>query len=147
MPVSRSCSSRRRPAPASGATRWLTPDKALIQLSLRYKTNDHLWFTFFHEAHHILLHGKRQVFLDGDDVAGDQEAEANAFAAGLLIPRDSAARLRTLDPTPAAVEAFAAEVGVAPGLVVGRLQHEGLVPFASRLNSIKLRYEWVVSGE
>ncbi|MFN8491179.1 MAG: hypothetical protein U0350_26520 [Caldilineaceae bacterium] len=27
-----------------GATRWLTPNKALLQLSLRYKTNDHLWF-------------------------------------------------------------------------------------------------------
>jgi hypothetical protein len=46
-----------------GATRWLNPNKALIQLSLRYKTNDHLWFAFFHEAGHILLHGKRNVFL------------------------------------------------------------------------------------
>ena len=42
----------------SGATRWLNKDKAIIQLSLRYKTDDHLWFTFFHEAGHILLHGK-----------------------------------------------------------------------------------------
>lgn len=47
----------------SGATRWLNKEKALIQLSLRYKSNDHLWFTFFHEAGHILKHGK-DVFLE-----------------------------------------------------------------------------------
>ena len=47
----------------SDATRWLAPNKALIQLSLRYKTDDHLWFTFFHGAGHILLHGKREMFL------------------------------------------------------------------------------------
>ena len=45
----------------SGATRWLTPEKALIQLSLRHKSDDQLWFTFFHETGHVLLHGKRVV--------------------------------------------------------------------------------------
>ncbi|HAZ31676.1 MAG TPA: addiction module antidote protein, HigA family [Dehalococcoidia bacterium] len=50
----------------SGTTRWLTSDKALIMLSLRHKTDDHFWFSFFHEAGHILLHGRKAVFLDGD---------------------------------------------------------------------------------
>ena len=49
-----------------GATQWLTSTKALVQLNLRYKTDDHLWVTFFHEADHILRHGKRQVFLELD---------------------------------------------------------------------------------
>ena len=35
--------------PVSGLTRWLQPDKALVMLSLRYKSNDQFWFTFFHE--------------------------------------------------------------------------------------------------
>jgi len=52
---------------AYGATHWLSPSKALIQLSLRGKTDDHLWFTFFHEAGHILLHGKREVFIEATD--------------------------------------------------------------------------------
>ncbi len=52
-----------RRLPVWGATRWLSPGRALIQLSLRYKTDDHLWFTFFHEAAHILLHNKRDVFV------------------------------------------------------------------------------------
>ncbi len=40
---------------AQGAARWITPSKALIQLSCRHKRNDILWFSFFHEAGHLLL--------------------------------------------------------------------------------------------
>lgn len=68
-----------------GATRWLTPNKALIQLSLRYKTDDQLWFTFFHEAAHILLHGKRAIFLEDDIPESSEEEEANVFATDILI--------------------------------------------------------------
>ncbi len=46
----------------SGATRWLNKDKAIIQLSDRYKKDDHFWFTLFHEAGHVILHGKKEVF-------------------------------------------------------------------------------------
>lgn len=42
-------------AHVSGVARWLN-NKPLIQLSLYGKTNDKFWFTFFHEAAHILLH-------------------------------------------------------------------------------------------
>ncbi len=73
---------------ANGATQWLSKDKALIQLSLRYKREDVLWFTFFHEAGHILLHGKRQVFVDSGKFTGEvEEEQANRFAADLLIPQ------------------------------------------------------------
>lgn len=51
----------------SGATEWLSVDKALIIMSLRYKSNDHFWFTFFHESGHILLHNKKEVFIDTKD--------------------------------------------------------------------------------
>lgn len=135
------------PAPtgcrASGATRWLSPTKAIIQLSLRHKTNDHLWFTFFHEAGHILLHGKRRRFIDieGDGREETEEREADAFARDLLIPPPSASRLKNVEPSAAAVRAFAKELDVAPGIVVGRMQHEGLLPW-SHLNDLKVRYEW-----
>src|SRR3712207_2001234 len=46
----------------SGATRWLTNTKAIMQISLRYTANDQFWLTFFHEAGHLMLHGKRDVF-------------------------------------------------------------------------------------
>ena len=43
----------------SGAAWWLSSQKAVIALSARHKTDDHLWFSLFHEAAHILLHSKK----------------------------------------------------------------------------------------
>ncbi|MFF0471845.1 ImmA/IrrE family metallo-endopeptidase [Micromonospora zamorensis] len=117
----------------SGATRWLSPQKAVLQLSLRHKRNDHLWFAFFHELGHILLHGKRDNFIDRDsdyEAARDdpKEQQANAFAGDLLIPPTYASELRRLRSL-AAMRAFAEKIGVAPGIVVGRLQHDRLIDF------------------
>lgn len=125
-----------------GATRWLTPTKALIQLSLRYKCNDQLWFSFFHEAGHILLHGKRDVFLEENGGKGHKEDEANRFAEDKLIP--PAAFRRFLDSsdykTRLGVKAFAEQVGIAPGIVVGRLQYEDKLPM-NHLNDLKVWFE------
>ncbi len=129
--------------PVSGVTKWISPDRALIVLSLRHKSNDHLWFTFFHEAGHILLHGKRLVFVEVDGKSTDEEKEADRFARNILIPPKYESDLRTLGPRVSAekVRAFARRVGIAPGIVVGRLQREGLLPF-SHLNGLKVRYTW-----
>ena len=131
-------------APISGATRWLSPNKALLQLSLRHKSNDHLWFSFFHEAAHILKHGKTEIFVDSDK-DGQKEDEANRFAADFLIPPAELKRFldRTLaNISKAAVRDFACEIGIAPGIVVGRLQNEGLIPWKSHCNDLKVRYQW-----
>jgi HTH-type transcriptional regulator / antitoxin HigA len=130
--------------PASGATRWLTSQKALLALSLRYRTNDHLWFTFFHEAGHIVRHGKRLLVIEGTaDLDAKLEAEADAFARDVLIPPEYGPLLASLRGTRAAVCALAESVGVAPGIVVGRMQKEGLLPW-SHLNDLKVRYRWDV---
>jgi addiction module HigA family antidote len=130
----------------SGATRWLSPTKALIQLSLRYKTDDQWWFSFFHEAGHIVLHGKSEVFLETEDeeAVDSKETEANTFAADLLIPPAQMARLRHLIPAHGRfislekIRKFSDEIGIAPGIVVGRLQHEGLLPYTHG-NGLKVR--------
>jgi addiction module HigA family antidote len=113
----------------SGATRWLSPDKALIQLSLRYKTNDHLWFTFFHEAGHILLHGKREVFLEGEKSEDGKEKDADRFASNVLIPAGEYRKFveRGLR-NQGEIRRFAERLGIAPGIVVGRLQHDEIIP-------------------
>ncbi len=127
----------------SGATRWLTPDKALIQLSLRYQSDDHLWFTFFHEAGHVLLHGKRAVFIEGDGAADEKEREANRFAADLLIPPAAWRSLLAAGrPNLTQVQAFARTIGIAPGIVVGRLQKEGVFDYKIG-NRLKRRLCWV----
>jgi addiction module HigA family antidote len=127
----------------SGATRWLSPTKALVQLSLRYKTDDQLWFTFFHEGAHILLHGKRDVFLEGDGKKSDKEREADRFAADKLIPPQAykAFVANRLHFSKASIQRFAADIGVAPGIVVGRLQHDGRLP-VTHCNDLKRQFTW-----
>jgi HTH-type transcriptional regulator/antitoxin HigA len=116
---------------ASGAARWLTPTKALILLSDRYKSDDHFWFSFFHEAGHLLLHSKKETFVSKDDkqaktaaLTKQEELEANTFAANQLIPRRYESCLPQLH-SEADVEEFANELGIAAGIVVGRLHNDG----------------------
>jgi HTH-type transcriptional regulator / antitoxin HigA len=136
----------------SGATHWLNPDKALIQLSLRYKTDDHLWFTFFHEAGHILLHGKRDFFLEGTEIisieAQEKEQEANKFSADILIHPGDLKRFVASIPqiSKENIIQFANEIGVAPGIVVGRLQHDGVLP-RNYHNDLKQKWEWLLNEQ
>lgn len=107
----------------SGAAWWASPSRGVIALSDRYKKDDFFWFTFFHEAAHLLLHSKKETFVDDGTDDDLLEDEANRFAEDFLIPSESAKQLRTLN-TDADVEAFAQAIGVAPGIVVGRMQHD-----------------------
>lgn len=127
----------------SGATRWLNKDKAIIQLSLRYRSDDHLWFTFFHEAGHILLHGKKELFLEGaNGLDPEKEHEANQFAESELIPKaDFREFARKRNFNKASITAFAREVGISPGIVVGQLQHKQLLDMRF-CNDLKRRFKW-----
>ncbi|MBF0227794.1 MAG: ImmA/IrrE family metallo-endopeptidase [Desulfobacterales bacterium] len=114
----------------SGATRWLTAEKALIIMSLRYKTNDHFWFTFFHEAGHILLHSKKQVFIDDELKGSKEEEEANQFASHLLIPENEYKQFiskKLFSQTE--IKKFAEKIAIHPGIIVGRLQYDRLINF------------------
>ena len=126
---------------ASGATWWINSSKAIIQLSLRYKTDDQLWFSLFHEAGHILLHGKKEVFIEDDD-RNTKEDAADKFASDFLIPLKEYERFnRSGKCSKAAIRQFAGELGIAPGIVVGRLQHDGRLSH-SYCNDLKKKYEW-----
>lgn len=127
---------------ASGATRFLTPDKALIVLSFRYRADDQFWFTFFHEAAHLILHGKEALFLeDGSHVTQEEEREANDYAARVLIPDRFVGELRSLRAQVKPILAFARKLGISPGIVVGQLQHLRCIR-PNRLNGCKRRYRW-----
>ena len=135
-------------AAISGAAWWLSSQKAVIALSARHKTDDHLWYSLFHEAAHILLHSKRDVFIDSKEIGADvREVEANRWAADCLIP-DKAWELfvETGPKNVPTVRRFAQEQGIAPGVVVGRLQHEGRLPWGHPLKKLKRRLEWVKAG-
>jgi HTH-type transcriptional regulator / antitoxin HigA len=128
-------------ARCSGAARWVH-DRPIVQLSLRYGSDDQLWFTFFHELAHVLLHGKKEVFISAGstdhDNHGDKELEADVFARNLLIPRRYAPELASLLSIDA-ITAFADKIGVSSGVVVGRLQHDKIIgPHVGE--SLKVRY-------
>jgi addiction module HigA family antidote len=130
--------------PVSGATRWLTPTRPLIQMTLRYKTNDHFWFTFFHEAGHIVNDSKKEVYIEDQHHDAQREQQANRFAADLLIPPAQVATLPGLK-TKAQVMRFSQDIGIAPGIVVGRLQKDGVIRF-SHMNDLKVRFAWSEVG-
>ncbi len=110
---------------ASGAARWLSPTKALIQLSLRHKWEDHAWFSLFHEAAHILYHAKRKAFIERTPGAegGELEDEANRFARTFLIPSRYELELEELRTLPE-IRAFARKLALPTSVVIGRLQRE-----------------------
>jgi len=110
-------------ARVNGAARWVTPTKALIQLSLRHRWSDIFWFSFFHEIGHLLLHSKKDVFINDPNSGSGAEQEADAFASDLLIPRKYEPRLASLK-SDADVIRFADEIGIGADIVVGRLQFE-----------------------
>ena len=128
---------------ASGATRFLSPERAVLQLSFRFLSDDHFWFTFFHEAAHLLLHGDRSLILEGADLDHtQQEEEANQFAFDMLIPREVRSEFDLLEPRYKSVIRFAVRAGISPGIVVGQMQHAGHI-MPNQLNKVKRRYKWV----
>ena len=132
----------------SGATRWMTPRRALIQLSARHMSDDQLWFSFFHEVAHILLHSKRAVFVhETKGTLTEADIEANEWAADFLVPTREWEEFTTSPSfSERGILRFAEEQGIAPGIIVGRLQHEGRLPW-SRLNYLKVPLEWANGAE
>ncbi len=130
----------------NGAARWLSKDKALIQLSARGMSDDLLWFTFYHEAGHILLHGKKDIYVDEtESTHSKMEKEADTFAQNSLISKDEWWDFtKMMDWSVNAIRTFADNTGIASGIIVGRLQHHEKVVFpgAKAHNALKARYKW-----
>jgi addiction module HigA family antidote len=137
----------------SGCARWLSEKKALIALTLRYKKDDQFWFTVFHEIGHILLHRSRRSFIvdnakeDLSDRVVDPEmqsyeTEANQFARDTLIPPSALGEfIRKKTLTNEAIHDFSEAIGIGPGIVVGRLQHDGILA-RHQGNALKQTLGW-----
>ena len=128
---------------ANGVARWLTAQKALIQLNLRYKWQDVFWFTLFHEVCHVLKHANHKIIIDGTDRSGPFEAEANQWAADFLVPPDAWSEFRNKEQfSRSSITTFARRMGVSPGIVVGRLQRERRLKY-SEMVDLKDRFGWM----
>ncbi|MFT5781195.1 MAG: HTH-type transcriptional regulator/antitoxin HigA [Pseudomonas sp.] len=127
---------------ASGATKFIEQDKALLLLSLRYLSDDHFWFTFFHEAGHLILHGRDGVFVENDRSSSDiRESEANEFSRKFLIPDEYVQELVTIGDDMRKIIRFSRKLGISPGIVVGQLQFRGVIK-QHHMQKLKVRYTW-----
>ena len=127
---------------ASGATHFETHDKAILQLSFRYRSDDHFWFTVFHEIGHLLLHPSSPLFVEGQDYEmTEEESEANRFAAETLIPARFEDDLQSVPRDFRAYARLAKRIGVSTGVLVGQMQNRGLLQH-DQMNFLKERYDW-----
>lgn len=112
-------------APITGAARWVGAHP-LIQLSAYKKKYDGFWFSFFHEAAHILLHDKRDVFLEDvkyTELDQLKENEANEFALNWVCPKEPfKAFVKQGDYSDNAIIDFAQKVKTHPCHVVAQLR-------------------------
>lgn len=136
-------------AAVNGAAAW-RGKKAFIMMNLRGKCADVFWFSFFHEAGHILKGSKQHQHIEGWASPKDYDSEryaydieeqkANSFARDFLIPPRFQKVLSTLKSRQQ-IRAFAQELGIHPGIVVGRLQHDRCIR-PNVFNDLRPRFCW-----
>ncbi len=126
-----------------GSARWIDGNqRAIIQMSLRMKTNDHFWWTFFHECGHIILH-RGMTFAD-DPVASEDnhEREADDWAHTVLYGQNRLSGILARQPrSEVAVRHLADELDLHPGILVGMLQHHGILRHG-HLHRLKTTFQW-----
>lgn len=125
---------------ASGASRLIAANKAMILVSFRHRSDDQFWFTIFHEIGHLLLHDAAP-FVDEDGMSEEDpcEQEANEFAVDLIVPDHRVSELYRLGDDAEMIRRFAVSLGVAPGLILGQLERRRLVDYGQFR---KLRRIW-----
>ena len=130
----------------NGAVKWVNGDRAVLAMNDRRLYADTFWFSLFHETRHVLQQKTKSVFVSSDiqemQAVDDRlEKEADLFAQNYLIPpkayRDFAPTRYTSDEE---IAAFAEQIGIHPGIVVGRLQHDGIIA-QNRCSSLKQKYQ------
>jgi HTH-type transcriptional regulator/antitoxin HigA len=118
----------------SGAVRWIG-NNPLIQLSIYYPWADIFWFNLYHEIGHLILHGKKDRFIEFDNKelsnVQEKEKQADNFAGEELIPTGSYSEFMKNPLTKPGVIEFAKFLGIHPGIVAGRLCHDKKVNWKS----------------
>lgn len=117
-----------------GAAFWLD-DGPVIAITLRYDRLDYMWFTLAHELGHVLDERRDGVLDDPGHAARRPPAErrADELAQEWLIGSDAYRRFLARvggQPSRSDITGFASTVGRHPSIVLGRLQHDGVLTYA-----------------
>lgn len=138
-----------------GATLWLSKDRPVIAMSLRYDRIDYFWHTLMHELGHIAAgHAAPGLDIDlgGREVDrtdwSEEEREVDRFATERLVPQkaleDFISRVAPLYSRDR-IEAFAAKHAIHPGIVLGQLKHRHEVPWQN-LTVLQVKVRSVIVG-
>lgn len=113
-----------------------TAKTPIIALSLRYGRIDHFWFVLMHEIGHLV---NSQESIDenligrgSDDERPREEIAADTFSASTLVDQERLEAFVEERGEPidlSSIRQFAQEAGVHPAIVIGQLQHRGLVGY------------------
>lgn len=125
-----------------GATKWINKDKVVIGITNRGKYADVFWFSLLHELGHVLQKKITKTLVDFEayDHSEDYEKEADQFARDVLIdPRSFELISKKSFFSKQEVRDFADTIKIHPGIVVGRLQKEGFIPY-THLNGLRQKY-------
>ena len=130
-----------------GAVKWINERKVILAINDLRKYADTFWFSLFHEIKHVLQKKIKKVIVNGPDsileIDACLEKEANEFAENILIPPleyDNSFISNRSYITEDSIIEFADKIGIHPGIVVGRLQKDGLVG-PSHYNGLRAKYE------
>ena len=135
----------------NGAVKWLGKDKVVLALNDRRKYADTFWFALFHELGHVLqqrikvllVSEKNKAGLETDELIQRLENDADAFSQNVLIPEAEYNDFVSTNRegfTEETIRAFAKEINIQPGIVVGRLQKDEYLGYQTVLNSMKIKY-------
>lgn len=111
-------------------------NKMVVGLTLRGKDADKFWFSLFHELAHVIYGhvGKMEGTTKQDEACADE------YAKNILIPKESFhAFIMEQDFSQTSILVFARQERIDGGIVVGRLQKEGYLPY-NRYNGLKTKY-------
>lgn len=133
-------------APIYGATRWINGNtNPLIQITDRNKDYNSFWFTFYHELAHVLLHGKKDIFLEGisaikpDD---EKEKEADSFAVRSLMPEKFQNEIQTLSYFDAdTIISLSKKYQIHTNIIVSHLQRHKIIEY-TQFKHLKTRVEF-----
>lgn len=131
----------------NGAVKWLNNDKAMLAINVYETYADVFWLSFFHELKHIFQHKTSKTFIaaqnntEVDTVDIKLEQEADSFAMNSLITENVYNQFISKSIfTRNSIIDFADKVGIHPGIVVGRLQHDGFLDFKA-FNDLRIKYQ------
>ena len=123
----------------NGATKKLEKN-VMLMVNDRRLNSDTFWFTLFHELGHI-IHSDYGISFEKE--IGAKEEIADRFAADSLIdPNEYERFIEKKVFNLATIQQFADEIDRDPGIVLGRLQNDGLVGYDDlTLQSLRHKYK------